>query len=105
MRLSTRTIGVLGEVERERLRQDELWGIQNWSDGTGSQLWERNALTAKSFNRRRVENGRLQWLHILEEEVYEAFAEHDDPAALREELVQVAAVAVAWIECIDRRTE
>ena len=35
------------------------------------------------------------------EEVAEAFEEHD-PARLRSELVQVAAVAVAWVEKIDR---
>ncbi|MFI1165600.1 hypothetical protein ACH4UM_18790 [Streptomyces sp. NPDC020801] len=37
------------------------------------------------------------------EEALEALAE-DDPGKLRAELVQVAAVAVAWIEAIDRRT-
>lgn len=45
----------------------------------------------------------MDWLHILREEVAEAFAE-TDPVALRGELVQVAAVAVAWAEAIDRRT-
>lgn len=46
--------------------------------------------------------GKGTWRHILQEEVAEAFAELD-PAPLREELIQVAAVAVAWIEAIDRR--
>lgn len=40
---------------------------------------------------------------MLLEEVAEAFAESDD-ARLRAELVQVAAVAQAWIESIDRRS-
>jgi hypothetical protein len=35
--------------------------------------------------------------------VAEALAE-DDPTLLRAELIQVAAVAVAWVEAIDRRT-
>jgi hypothetical protein len=39
---------------------------------------------------------------ILREEVYEAFAE-EDPAALRTELIQVAAVAATWVDAIDRR--
>ncbi|MEY9934267.1 hypothetical protein ABH926_008932 [Catenulispora sp. GP43] len=39
---------------------------------------------------------------MLLEEVYEALAEVD-PAALRAELVQVAAVAAAWVEDIDSR--
>ena len=36
--------------------------------------------------------------------VGEAFAE-SDPDKLRTELIQVAAVAVAWIESIDRNSE
>ncbi len=44
----------------------------------------------------------VNWKTILLEEVAEAFAEND-PATLRRELVQVAAVAAAWIEAIDRR--
>lgn len=42
------------------------------------------------------------WRHILDEEVAEALAE-TDPERLRAELVQVAAVAVQWIEALDRR--
>jgi len=46
--------------------------------------------------------GRVSWADILLEEVFEALAE-DDPAALRVELIQVAAVAVQWVEAIDRK--
>ena len=46
--------------------------------------------------------GRGTWQQILEEEVLEAYACASD-VELRAELVQVAAVAVAWIEAIDRR--
>jgi hypothetical protein len=42
------------------------------------------------------------WLLIALEEVFEALVE-DDPVKLRAELVQAAAVLVAWIEAIDRR--
>lgn len=48
------------------------------------------------------DDNRITWRHILEEEVREAFAEKD-PALLRAELVQVAAVAVKWIDAIDRK--
>ncbi len=41
--------------------------------------------------------------HILLEEVSEAIEAADDPVHLRAELVQVAAVALKWIEQIDRR--
>ncbi|GGO64207.1 NUDIX hydrolase [Nonomuraea cavernae] len=49
-----------------------------------------------------VAAGRLTWRHILHEEVLEAFAE-DEAARLREELIQVAAVAVKWAQALDRR--
>lgn len=74
---------VLEEVKEERARQDEKWGEQNHHPA--------------------------EWLMILGEEVGEA-----NKAALeahfngvcysdyRKELVQVAAVAVAMIECLDR---
>jgi hypothetical protein len=57
---------------------------------------------ARNSNDRAVREGTLTWTHILEEEVCEALAETDQER-LREELVQVAAVACAWVECIDRR--
>jgi hypothetical protein len=100
--MSTTTIGVLGEVATERARQDAKWGEQNHRDGTGCQYVER-----AEYERIRTNNaaadGTLTWRHILAEEVYEAFAEAD-PARLRAELVQVAAVAIAWAEALDRRT-
>ncbi len=48
------------------------------------------------------ERGQLTYMHILIEEVSEAASCGRDNKALREELVQVAAVTVAMIECIDR---
>lgn len=42
------------------------------------------------------------WDGVLLEEVYEALAE-SDPAKLRAELIQVAAVCAAWISDIDQR--
>jgi NTP pyrophosphatase (non-canonical NTP hydrolase) len=72
-------------ISQERRRQDEKWGEQNHPDPV--------------------------WLAILTEEVGEAAQEvltkeFGDAAkghgSLREELVHVAAVAAAWIECLDR---
>lgn len=98
---------VLDEVNDERMEQDSKWGQQNHPiHSTGSfamkpehfhdeaDLWKRE-------NDFRVKKGAIGWDGILLEEVYEALAE-TDPAKQREELVQVAAVAVAAIECIDR---
>jgi hypothetical protein len=90
------------QIDDERYRQDAKWGPQNHPDGTarpgdhGLSAWA----TAKCKANNKAQDN---WRDILEEEVYEAFAEAD-PEKLRHELIQVAAVAVAWIESIDRRT-
>lgn len=92
---------VLGEVVGERKAQDEKWGEQNHPDGTGDQYMP-HARFARSVADVAAREGALTWKDILCEEFYEALAEHD-PEKLRTELVQVAAVATAWAEAIDRR--
>ena len=71
------------DVLRERKRQDDLFGQSNQND--------------------------FVWLAVLSEEVGEASqcALHkefggNEAGNLRTELVQVAAVAIAWIENLDR---
>jgi hypothetical protein len=93
---------VLADIADERRRQDNKWGEQNHPDGTGGPHTAAYAAHDKALCDREHRKGRGTWLHILQEEVSEAFAE-SDPAKLRAELVQVAAVAAAWIEAIDRR--
>ena len=90
------------EVLEERRRQDAKWGEQSHPDGTGLNYAEGNARERRRLCEEAFAAGRGTWRHILLEEVYEALAE-TDPAALRTELIQVAAVAVAWAEAIDRR--
>jgi len=99
---SVTTDRVLQEVLAERIRQDEKWGEQNHPGGTGR---PGDIAFAEAYKAICKANGPGEdtYRDILAEEVYEAFAEND-PARLREELVQVAAVAVNWIEAIDRRT-
>jgi hypothetical protein len=92
---------VLQEIKGERNRQDHKWGEQNWPDGTRRVLYEYSAKVAKTVCDENFKNKTLTWKQILHEEVLEAFTE-EDSLKLREELIQVAAVAVAWIECIDR---
>jgi hypothetical protein len=104
---------VLHEVHDERLRQDEKWGEQNHLDGTGPNHplcyfpklpdMASCAANARTVTDLRAKRGDVTWLDILTEEFFEAMAE-TDPAKLRAELVQVAAVATAWVEAIDRRT-
>lgn len=101
---------VLGEVMAERWRQHEKWGQQNHPDGTGpGRRWPGlfNHAMADTANIAKLQvdheakRGECTYGGILLEEVFEAMAE-GDRQNLRAELVQVAAVAVAWIEKIDR---
>lgn len=104
---------VLQEVLQERQRQDAKWGQQNhvivterpYLDAGGPkdtrEVYFDKAEQYKHFNDQDNQHGSLGWDHILLEEVFEALAEQD-PAKIREELVQVAAVAVAAIESLDR---
>jgi hypothetical protein len=112
---------VLAEVRAERVRQDAKWGEQN-HPSLDRALMERPGGCASSRMCEEYEipdEERAKFLcndsfragcgtfaHILVEEVSEAIsAGVDSEAALREELVQVAAVAVGWIEAIDRRAK
>lgn len=106
---------VLTEVAAERARQDKQWRQQNHPDGTGPAIhWglggpafmvRDTARDITQFHASGAEPGLpVTWLDILREEVAEAFAEAD-PARLRAELIQIAAVAVQWVQAIDRRHE
>lgn len=82
--MTTDRLGVLAEILEERHRQDQKWGEQNHSP--------------------------IEWQGILMEEVGEQareanenhFEGKDSLVKYRKELVQVAAVAVNMIECLDR---
>lgn len=89
---------VLEEVSDERVAQDQKWGEQNHPNGTCASLYTGMADSWKKM----WDKGNYTWNTILSEEFFESQAEEGDEA-LRKELIQVAAVAVAWIECIDRR--
>ena len=109
----------------ERERQDAKWGEQNHPDLDPRDIdsvtraeYAFRARRWKEINAERaqptVSGGRCNqhpdgphphtaWDGVLLEEVYEALAE-TDPALLRAELIQVAAVCQAWVEALDRRT-
>jgi hypothetical protein len=97
MRRRLLTNYILHEVEKERLLQDAKWGEQHHPNGT-SERFEIHAIMAKQDNE---SSAPTTWWGILKEEMFEAAAETDE-VKLREELIQVAAVAVAWIEDIDK---
>jgi predicted house-cleaning noncanonical NTP pyrophosphatase (MazG superfamily) len=92
---------VLADVAAERAAQDAMWGVQDLPDGTGAEH-AAAADAAKRDCREAWAGARLTWRHILAEEFHEALAE-TDPQALRTELIQTAAVAVKWVQALDRR--
>jgi hypothetical protein len=114
----------LAAVGRERAAQVKKWGEQHHLDGTGPRVRVLEPTGDEGGNRYMATmpasaladaareackaNGAPDrpdtWAAILLEEVFEALAE-DDPVLLRGELVQIAAVAVQWVEEIDRRLE
>lgn len=108
---------VLQAISEERIIQDAKWGEQNHPDGTGENLtflWgpasanldmRTGAELAAHFKAAcdgQFDVNAGNWRGILLEEVFEALAE-SDPVKLRTELLQVAAVVVAWVEAIHRR--
>lgn len=58
---------------------------------------------AKIVCQRRSGHGEVTWGDIFLEEAAEAFDEIDDMTALRAELIQVAAMAMAWIRALDHQ--
>ena len=95
---------IFREIHDERERQDAKWGEQNHLMANPDSLWLRKheCSEARQSCDNRAARGELTWYDILKEEFCEAFAE-DIPKRQREELVQVAAVAISIIECIDRK--
>ncbi|HEY0820978.1 MAG TPA: hypothetical protein VGD46_19485 [Rhizobacter sp.] len=109
---------VLYQVLAERRRQELRWGEQNHPDFALQPLGRSRQMLIPTLiqgeygicSARRAKDrceyahrhGFGSYGHILIEEVAEACEETDNQAKLRTELVQVAAVAVGWVEKIDR---
>lgn len=110
---------ILDEVAVERDRQIQLWGIQDHPSLAPQVLSAqdddyRAAVFARYYRiatagvaRRACDDAfaakRGTYAHVLIEEVAEVIDCLDDEIAMRAELIQVAAVAAAWVETIDRR--
>lgn len=90
------------QIDAERQRQLAKFGDQHHPDGTGGPVMQQQAEAARAACQYLADNGGPDWRAVLLEEVYEALAE-SDPAALRTELVQVAAVCAAWVHDLDSR--
>lgn len=90
-----KTSQVLDEVFREREKQDQKWGQQNhrpafWLMVLGEEVGEANKAAIEAY------------VHNNKPVPANTCVEKDNFSAYRQELVQVAAVAVAMIESLDR---
>lgn len=94
---ATHTKKVLDDIFTERLNQDKKWGIQNHS------FEEWYVILGEEFG----EVGRAVCeMHKNWKGIFKFFKRKPTKAELkhyREELIQTAAVAVAMIECMERR--
>ncbi len=101
-------MAIFESIDAERERQDKKWGEQNHPivllPSIDYYINRGIAEGLKSSNRQASREGEITWRGILLEEVYEALAE-PDPEKCKSELIQVAAVAVAMIESIQRKQE
>lgn len=105
------TVNVLSDVRAERARQFARYGNnEDLDDGTGRDVVWFNEIPAQgaeillrnAYEAYEAEHGKPTFRHLVLEEVAEAMQE-SNPARLRAELLQVAALAVSWIEKIDSR--
>lgn len=126
---------VFGDIACERINQMRKWGVQRHTsiDPTTLHQMERireyrrnyppafidaaangqhslpSARHARSLCEAAGRDNRLSWVHILVEELCEAVEAvalyGDDSPEARMEIVQTAAVAVAWLESFDARRE
>ena len=112
---ATPTGRVLAAVRTHRAEQIAMYGDNaDLLDGTGPEV--RWLATRPSFSSRSTAElieVRLRqeydshpavpsWMHLVREEVAEAFME-SDPVRLRAELLQVATLCVSWMENLDAR--
>lgn len=101
-------LDILSDIEAECRRQLDKWGIQTHPDGTGgfssvvleegqAVPYDQLAAWAKGECDDNHRRGEDNWESILLEELFEAMAEKPNSPELEAELIQVAAVAVAWL--------
>jgi hypothetical protein len=101
--ISEKLAPIFTEISRERKRQDEKWGKQN-HEMLRCVLKEDIKSSLEYFRTINDKSTRYDWYSILQEEISEVFIETEQEKQ-REEMIQVAAVAVRIIEYLDRCKE
>lgn len=112
--------GVLQAVAQRRIEQVQRYGHNDdLQDGTGPEAeWldavvdvahlgpfdatEIEELLRQEYVKYERDHGSPTWMHLVREEVAEAFMENA-PAKLEDELLDVAALCVSWVETLRRR--
>ena len=100
---------ILEEIRAECQRQKNKFGEQNHRmvalDHYADQ-YRAMAQSVKKYNDKLTasEERKIAWDSILLEEVWEALGE-TEPEKQRKEMIQVAAVAVAIVECLERKNQ
>lgn len=116
-RIGTASQDIFVMILNERFNQEKKWGQQNHpsvlvhprgnAPRTPAERCRAHGIpdeeATKGTRARMAKEGHLTWTDIALEELAEAVSEPNDKLR-RIELIQLAAVIVAWIECIDRRT-
>jgi hypothetical protein len=103
---------VIEEIKEERKRQDAKWGVQNHPcldlgllNRSPERMCEEYEIPTESRAKQLCDRSFLvgsgTFAHIAVEEMSEVVSAFDIHKR-REELIQLAAVCVAWIEKIDR---
>lgn len=98
---------VLEQIHAEMRRQLQKWGVQDHKSFTPDNVFDRqnpDVDLAKLICDTKSKYKAVSWDDIFAEEAFEAHVEAKagNLENLRNELVQVAAVAVSWILSIDR---
>jgi hypothetical protein len=97
--LDSNHITMMAAVREERKRQLEKWGVQRHPHGTGGDAFEIFKTQWQGICDLKHVMGNDDWFTIAAEEMMEAGAE-TDLRKLFDEVVQNAAVFVAWGEAI-----
>ena len=100
---------LLGEILQERVLQDATHGASGHPDADATLPLKNPAgyglpgvSAARAAVRSAAREGRMAWPYILVEEVAEAVdVAGVSDTLLKRELIQVAAVALAWLEDLD----
>lgn len=97
------TPAAVADVLAEFGRLAESYGTTDRRNGTNAHDFGQRAEQAAGVVVRARQKGRLSWRHVLAEQYWAVLAE-TDRAALRQQLVRLAAHTLLWVVALDRRT-